>query len=121
MIKTSDLIWQDTQHQILFDLIDQIKVEPFDRNILDKLHLYAEHHFILEEAYMTELNYPQTEAHVRAHNRFREELGLLVGTQDDMDSVLREAVSDFLTKWLKLHVFGIDRYFEAFVLESKAK
>ena len=25
MQKTSDLIWQDTQHQVLFELIDKIK------------------------------------------------------------------------------------------------
>lgn len=33
MTKTSELIWQDTQHQILFKLIDQIKEVPFDHQI----------------------------------------------------------------------------------------
>jgi len=121
MIKTSELIWQDTQHQILFRLIDQIKEEPFDYEILVKLHLYAEHHFSLEEAYMAKLDYPDTEAHMRAHNRFREELSALIETEENMDSALREALSLFLSKWLKLHVFGIDKQFEAFVLASKAK
>jgi hypothetical protein len=34
MQKTSNIIWQDTQHQVLFELIDKIKEVPFDRNIL---------------------------------------------------------------------------------------
>jgi hemerythrin len=121
MIKTSELVWQDTQHQILFKLIDKIKEEPFDYEILNKLQLYAEHHFCLEEAYMAELNYPQAEAHIGAHDRFREELASLVETQGNMDSALQEALFLFLSKWLKLHVFGIDKELEAFVLASKIK
>ncbi len=121
MIKTSELIWQDTQHQMLFKLIDQIKEEPFDHQILIQLHLYAEHHFSLEEAYMVELDYPQTETHIRAHDRFREELIELTETPSIMNSALQEALSLFLSKWLKLHVFGIDKELEAFVLKSKFK
>ena len=121
MIKTSELIWQDTQHQMLFKLIDQIKEEPFDYDILVKLRLYAEHHFSLEEAYMVELSYPGSEAHIRAHDRFREELIELTETPSIMNSALQEALSLFLSKWLKLHVFGIDKELEAFVLKSKFK
>ncbi len=121
MIKTSDLIWQDTQHQILFRLIDQIKEVPFDREILTKLQLYAEHHFSLEETYMAELNYPDAKAHLDAHNRFREELIAMVETQGDMDKMLQESLSNFLYEWLRLHVLGIDKKLEKFVLESKVK
>ena len=121
MVKTSELIWQDTQHQILFELIEQIKEEPFDYEILSKLQLYAEHHFCMEEAYMAELNYPQAEIHIEAHDRFREELAALVDTQNKMDNALQDALYLFLSKWLKLHVFGIDKELEAFVLASKIK
>ena len=41
MQKTSDIIWQDTQHQVLFELIDKIKGIPFDPEILVRLKLYA--------------------------------------------------------------------------------
>jgi hemerythrin len=121
MIKTSELIWQDTQHQILFKLIDQINEEPFDYEILVNLRLYAEHHFSIEEAYMVELSYPHAEEHIKAHDRFREELASLLESQDSMNNALRKALSLFLSKWLNLHVFGIDKEFEAFVLKSKYK
>ena len=121
MIKTSDLIWQDTQHQVLFKLIDEIKLEPFDRAVLSKLQLYAEHHFILEEAYMVELGFPDTEEHIKAHDRFREELADMVETNLPINKALQDSLSLFLSEWLRLHVLGIDKKLEAFILQSKSK
>ncbi len=121
MIKTSDLIWQDAQHQMLFSLIDDIKVEPFDRTVITRLQLYAEHHFSLEEIYMEKLEYPDIAAHIKAHNRFREELSAMVETQDSMNKELQNSLSLFLSEWLKLHVLGIDKKLEAYILESESK
>lgn len=121
MMKTSDLIWQDTQHQLLFQLIDEIKTDPFDRSVLNKLCLYAEHHFSLEEAYMLQLNYPEREAHLLAHNKFREELRQMLEKPTQLDDQIRHSLSLYLSEWLKRHVLGIDKQFEAFVLNSSAK
>ena len=121
MQKTSDIIWQDTQHQVLFSLIDQIKEVPFDPDILIRLKLYAEHHFILEETYMQTLEYPHMEAHIEAHDRFREELAAMLDTDPSMHVALQISLSDFLYKWLKLHVLGIDKKLEDFVMKSSAK
>jgi hemerythrin len=121
MQKTSDLIWQDTQHQVLFELIDKIKEVPFDPDILIRLKLYAEHHFILEEAYMQELDYPHASDHLDAHDRFREELEAMLETDPTVSQVLQNSLSDFLYKWLKLHVLGIDKELEEFVMKSDFK
>lgn len=121
MIKTSDLIWQDTQHQMLFKLIDDIKVEPFDPTVITRLQLYAEHHFSLEETYMNELEYPEAAAHIKAHNRFREELNHMVDSPLGMNKALQDSLSLFLSEWLRLHVLGIDKNLEAFILESSSK
>ena len=121
MQKTSDIIWQDTQHQVLFELIDRIKEVPFDPDILVRLKLYAEHHFILEETYMAELSFPHRDAHIEAHDRFREELAAMLETDPSMHESLQIALSDFLYKWLKLHVLGIDKKLEDFVLKSSSK
>jgi hemerythrin len=121
MQKTSDIIWQDTQHQVLFKLIDQIKEVPFDPDILVRLKLYAEHHFSLEETYMEMLEYPYLEAHLEAHDRFREELSAMLETDPSMHVALQISLSDFLYEWLKLHVLGIDKKLEDFVLKSNAK
>ena len=121
MIKTSELIWQDTQHQMLFKYIDLITAEPFDRTILAKLHTYAEYHFVLEEAYMEALNDPDMNAHKNAHDRFRDELKLMVGSSPIATTELRESLALFLTEWLKRHVFGIDKKLEKLILDSKVK
>ena len=121
MIKTSDLIWQDTQHQVLFQLIDRIREVPYDHEITNKLKLYAEHHFVLEETYMEELNYPDAVTHIKAHGRFREELAAMMQTDPGMSQLLRDSLSDFLFKWLKLHVLGIDKKLEYFIMKSSSK
>ena len=121
MYKTSDLIWQDSQHQILFQLIEQIREVPFDPEIIVKLRLYAESHFTLEEIYMEKLSYPDAESHRSAHNRFREELEALSEIEADSSKELQDALSSFLHKWLKMHVLGIDKKLEDFVMKSDAK
>ena len=121
MQKTSDLIWQDTQHQVLFELIEKIKQVPFDPEILNQLKLYAEHHFVLEETYMQQLDYPHAHEHLKAHDRFREELEAMLQTDPSMHESLQVSLSDFLYKWLKLHVLGIDKRLEDFVMKSQHK
>lgn len=121
MEKTSELIWQDTQHQELFRLIDALKDPNSGQEIFTRLSSYADHHFCLEEAYMRQLNYPKTEAHIKAHNQFRDELDDMVNSMGKFDALVRESISIFLREWLQRHVFGIDKDFEAFVLKSKVK
>jgi hemerythrin len=121
MQKTSDILWQDTQHQALFTLIEEIKEVPFDPEILVRLKLYAEHHFILEETYMMALDYPHRDEHIETHDRFREELAAMLDTDPTMHHALQVSLSDFLYKWLKLHVLGIDKKLEEFVLKSNLK
>ncbi len=120
-IKTSDLIWQDTQHQTLFDLIEQIKEVPFNPDVFQQLRLYTEHHFVIEENYMKALSYPGLEEHITAHNRFREEMAAMIDTDPSISPALQNSLSDFLYKWLKLHVLGIDKELEAFIQASDQK
>ena len=121
MQKTSDLIWQDKQHQQLFVLIDDINAKKVDAGVFRRLCDYAENHFQLEEEYMRELGYPKTEEHIDAHNRFRDELTSMMNNFYDFDEGFREALSVFLSEWLKKHIYGIDKDLEDFVLRSNRK
>jgi hemerythrin len=42
-------------------------------------------------------------------------------TDPSMHESLQVSLSDFLSEWLRLHVLGIDKKLEAFVLQSKSK
>jgi hemerythrin len=121
MRPSSKIIWQETQHQMLFKLIDDIKEDHYDIDIFHKLHRYADDHFILEEEYMRQLSYPHIAEHIAKHNQFRDELLDLKKSCEGFDQQLRDALSLFLSEWLTLHIFGIDKKFEDFILKSHAK
>ena len=56
MRKTSDIIWQDAQHQVLFEILDQVKQPSVDWQLLRRLQDYACYHFALEKMYMSVLH-----------------------------------------------------------------
>ena len=121
MRKTSDIIWQDAQHQVLFDILDLIKEPGSDRLVLEKLWDYTDNHFSLEELYMLQLDYPGRDAHVQAHNQFRHEIEKLLQSDQPHDALFMEIIATFLTEWLTRHVFGIDKKLEDYILLSSAK
>jgi hemerythrin len=121
MRKTSELIWQDSQHQVLFEILDAIGQPEAGPEVILRLRQYAETHFMLEERYMERLAYPGLEAHRQAHDQFREEIAVLERSPEELDTAFRQMVSTYLTEWLKRHVFGVDKELEAFVLASPFK
>jgi hemerythrin len=121
MKKTSDLIWQDTQHQILFELIEELKSHTARPEIFIKLTNFAENHFLLEEEYMHQLNYLNIDEYIAAHDRFRVELEVMTQNPSEFDIQMRETISIFLREWLTRHIFGIDKDLEAFILNSNQK
>jgi len=120
MAKTSDLIWQDAQHQELFRIIDSLTTAD-GRKALDRLRSYVDHHFSLEEEYMNKLDYPGTEAHVRSHRNFDNKVKEMLADQTFYDDDFARSLAQFLTEWLNNHIMGIDKEFEAFVLSSERK
>ena len=121
MRKTSEIIWQDAQHQVLFEILDLIGQPGAGEEVLQRLQQYTETHFALEEQYMELLDYPGLELHRRAHDKFREEINGLLQPGVVMDAQLGELISTYLSEWLKRHVFGIDKELEAFILASSVK
>jgi len=121
MRKTSDVIWQDAQHQVLFDLLDQIAEADSSLQVLHQLKFYAESHFALEEKYMLLLDYPDYSEHLSAPDKFREQPSAMMESPQDHDTDSRQIISTFLTEWLKRPVFGIDKKLENFIFASNAR
>ena len=121
MRKTSELIWQDAQHQVLFDILDDLGKPDAGKEVLERLHQYTETHFSLEERYMEVLDYPGLVAHRQAHDSFRDEINMLMNEEQPPDAQFRQIISTYLTEWLKRHVFGIDKQLEAFILDSPVR
>lgn len=121
MQKTSDVIWQDAQHQMLFVLLDEVAQADSAESVLQQLKFYAESHFSLEEQYMQLLDYPGREEHVRAHDKFRAELAVMMDDATLHDALARDLIATFLREWLTRHIFGIDKPLEAFLLDHGVK
>jgi hemerythrin len=121
MKKTSDLIWQDKQHQVLFELIEQLETGHGDASVFRRLHEFAENHFTLEEEYMIRLDFPGYEMHQRAHDKFRSELEDMIRECHTYDIKFCATLAEFLREWLRSHIFGIDKQLEDFILKSDAK
>lgn len=120
-MKTSELIWQDKQHQVLLKLIEEINSSNLDAAVFRRLFEYAEMHFSMEEEYMLKLDFPDADEHIRAHDKFRDELECMMHEFPSYDELFRQALSQFLGNWLRSHIFGIDKELEAFILESDSK
>jgi hemerythrin len=70
---------------------------------------------------MIKLNYPRTDEHISAHNKFRDKFKAMALGQHKFVEQVRESIALFLREWLTRHIFGIDKYFEAFVLHYDYK
>ena len=120
MQKTSEILWQDLQHQVLFQIIDNLRSDGASAIVAQQLYAYMDSHFTLEEAYMRELAFPGYAEHLAAHDLFRRELSSMIEDFPD-DQFQREAISTYLRQWLKLHVLGIDKLLETFILAADRK
>lgn len=121
MQKTSELVWQDAQHQVLFEILDDIAKPDSGAEVIHRLWEYTQTHFTLEERYMEILDFPGRDAHIRAHDLFRDEIQKLLAPNQEHDAVFMAIISTYLTEWLKRHVLGIDKDLEAFILASSIK
>lgn len=121
MRKTSDILWQDQQHQELFRILDLMAEPGCDDEVLKRLRDYTAHHFALEETYMRVLEYPDAEAHILAHDKFRQEIQLACESGGPYDGLFMGLMSTFLSEWLKRHVFGVDKKLEAFLLAADTR
>lgn len=110
----------DKDHQQLFLLAnrfhDAYKAHHDKTQILSLLRnliLYAETHFRREEQHMEQIDYPESEAHKKAHDQFIEQVFRL---QEEYESgVLRlsDDVMDFIGTWLSRHILETDQKLKA--------
>jgi len=126
-MKTSELIWQDSQHQNLLNIIDLLKnAQAPDIEIIEQLSTYVKDHFSLEEKYMKITGFPAQKAHIKAHRKFEEKIKNLLDSSSIIKLGLenerfKDEISSFLSHWLINHVMGMDKELEDHILKSKFK
>lgn len=107
----------DLQHRQLHILLERLKHSAdmhygYATNaILEELTIQARIHFAVEESLMRLLAFPETEAHVTAHQHLTEQLKKLRQRAQDFD--VTDGLSSFIQTWLIDHVNHFDRKFVA--------
>lgn len=118
----------DDHHKKLFETINLIATyfengkDSDSQKIagyMDELIEYTDYHFKLEEAVLKQVNYPDTDKHIKQHEIFE------VKVKSFRDQVLTfgssntsKRILEYLTNWLKSHIVVEDAKYAAFRREK---
>jgi len=116
----------DKQHKWLFklsnDIYDLMEAGVNDYEHFKKLFIalndYGIEHFIYEEMYMRENNYPNLEEHIKEHREFSDKVRELCVDIDEKTNI--KDIGEFVSAWLVQHVLDEDMNYKNFI-ETKQK
>jgi hemerythrin len=115
----------DSQHKMIIEQINYL-IENLDRSdngslnqeIIKNLDKYSEEHFVTEEKYLRDHNYPDLENHLKVHEAFKmntvhSAIKVMKGHVD-----VHEETIQFLKKWWTSHILKTDMEYRNFFLKS---
>ncbi len=111
----------DEHHKQLFDLINMAhdginygaEIDEL-RAVLDELITYAEYHFISEEYWMEQCQFPLFFSHREEHRKFTKTIRKFKEDFQQGKADLSLEVLNFLVEWLNSHILGSDAQYGAF-------
>ncbi|MFT3740784.1 MAG: bacteriohemerythrin [Breznakibacter sp.] len=105
----------DQEHKHLFELLEKFYLSMMGKSSkIDLLDLvkglcdYAQVHFADEEAFMTQVNYPELENHAALHKDFMEKANDFYEKLQSGKLLLTIEVTNFIKDWLVSHIKGED-------------
>jgi hemerythrin len=112
----------DRQHEYLVKRINELYEAMYagkgkavlDRTLEDLLN-YTRSHFEAEERLMARIGYPGLAEHRRVHRRMAGHVEELKAEFDAGDLSSPVQISNFLKKWLTLHILGTDHKLKPFI------
>src|SRR3989344_4665653 len=111
----------DEQHKKMFviinNLYDAMHASVIDdelREFINELVSYANYHFSTEEKYFAEFDYPEKEAHIKAHDFYRAKVSEFVKEFEEHKKFLSFEILDFLEDWWLGHVITVDKKYTSF-------
>lgn len=108
----------DSQHKRMISFINELiealregKAEKEADRAVEFLEDYVNQHFTVEEGLMAKLAYPAMQSHIRQHESFRKELGIV---KRELESgvppgMLLMRVRKSLADWFESHINDVDR------------
>ncbi len=115
----------DEQHRALFEIINRLHQVMMDdgetEDILQvkektfyELEDYGRNHFASEEAYMSGINYPDLNAHLRQHTDFLERIDIIKQNLGSCGGPRNSGIMKILVAWLHDHLENEDQKYRAF-------
>lgn len=125
---STGLIWQDTQHRELIELLEKLSNTNADQANPKMftystafLVMYMNHHFSLEEAYMEAYGYPDTEYHKSEHKRFAEKVKSFRKKYTEFSSEASKALEEQILDWVVGHIMDNDLKLGEFIHDAEQK
>jgi hemerythrin-like metal-binding protein len=109
----------DDQHKVLFTMINDFFHQDTKDNaimLFQSLSSYIDLHFDAEEKLLRQINYPDTEEHIKTHEELREKFHLLKEKLDDYDIDVHHKIAMFLYSWLAKHILKADMEYKSYAL-----
>lgn len=112
----------DEQHRLLVKMINDLyaalgagESRKALEKMISRLSVYAAMHFAREEHYFTLFAYPQTKAHMQAHDDFEDQVYQFERDFKAGKQELSIEIMNFLSTWLVEHITKTDRQFGPFL------
>ncbi|WP_085300070.1 bacteriohemerythrin [Cognaticolwellia mytili] len=109
----------DEQHKELFFMInDFFKQDSKAKAIMlfQNLSAYIDLHFATEEDLLRQINYPNTEEHIKKHDELRAKFHLLQDKLDNYHTDIHHKIGMFLYNWLAQHILKSDMEYRTYAL-----
>ncbi len=120
------LLWQDLQHKELIDLFNKLSDQNLKKTdpalftyTIGFLVMYANQHLSLEEGYMDEYKYPDSEYHKKAHKEFIKKLKDFRKNHNSFSPDAVENLLENIKEWILDHIAENDKKLGLFILEKE--
>ncbi len=109
----------DDQHKMLFTIINdflKLKTKEAAIETFHNLSFYIELHFEAEESLLRQINYPETDKHIKKHDELRVKMDLLQQKLDDYNVEVHHKIALFIYNWLASHILKDDMDYRSYAL-----
>lgn len=112
----------DEQHKLLFAMINEFFHQEGKQaavTVFQNLSSYIDLHFETEERILKQINYPETEAHIRKHEALKEKFNYIQKKLDNYNLDVHHKIGMFLYNWLAKHILKSDIAYKKYAVLHK--
>ena len=117
----------DDQHKKLIEMLNELydgitecHGEEAVNDVVPKLVNYTKEHFVAEEKFMIDIDYPDFNKHFQKHYKLAEEAEHFKDMLERGEHVNYLELAILISDWLKDHILEDDRSFGKFTIDKQA-